>query len=148
MIDLFLAIFVRDWPLKIFSLALAVLAWLAVTFSIRNEVVPLTSSRSAAERTFYNVPVVPLSADSDVEHFRVKPAEVDVTVQGDTETLQQLRSSEVRVVADLTGVRLDSTNVLRRVEVVTPPHITHMQTKPEKVEVVPPPAARSKESQR
>jgi YbbR domain-containing protein len=136
-------LFVRDWMLKFFSLALAVLTWLAVSFSLRQKVVEVPGHPAVSERTYYDLPVLIVSAAADVHDFRVKPAEVDVTVQGEETLLNNLQSRHIRVLVDLSNVA--TTNALKkRIEVVAPSGITHVRIEPDEVEIIPPAAPEPK----
>jgi YbbR domain-containing protein len=131
--------FFRDWLLKLFSLTLAVLTWLAVKFSIQQRVVPVPGAVSVVEKTYFDLPVTILSHTRDVSGFKAQPAEVDVTVQGTEDALRRLPRNNVRVIVDLSDVVLNSTQELP-VEVIAPSGITHVRVKPENlVQIIPPP---------
>jgi hypothetical protein len=121
----------EDFWLKLFSLALAVLIWFTVTFVSQKEVRTDT-------RVFSGLPVIILSAAEDVRNFKVSPHEVEVTVQGDTETLQNLQSKDIRVMVDLTGVAA-ARELRKRPEVSVPAGVTHLRVAPEEVQVIFPP---------
>jgi YbbR domain-containing protein len=132
----------RDFWLKLFSLTLAILIWQTVSFAIRKEVMPVgTRGAATSERTFFSVPIVALSTDVDVREFRMRPAEVEITVRGETRLLEELQSRDIRAVVDLTGLDLTQ-DVRRRVEVIAPIGVTHMRVAPEEVQVIAPPAKR------
>jgi YbbR domain-containing protein len=131
---------VRDFWLKLFSLALAALAWFTVEVALRNASPAMTGlpRLPAEKRTLPNLPVVILSSAEDVRSFRVNPKEVDVTVQGDGKVLRNLQPKDIRVIVDLTGI--EAVNVLRRrIEVSTPAGVTHVKVEPEEVQVIFPP---------
>jgi YbbR domain-containing protein len=121
----------EDFWLKLFSLALAVLIWFTVTFVSQKEVRTDT-------RVFFSLPVAVLSAAEDVRNFKVSPRAVQVTVQGDAETLQNLQSKDIRVTVDLTGVAA-ARELRKRVEVSAPAGVTHLRVAPEEVQVIFPP---------
>jgi YbbR domain-containing protein len=128
----------KDFWLKLFSLALATLAWF--TISLRNSPTPLPSLSIAPlrERLMPNLPVVVLSSAEDVRSVRVNPKEVDVTVKGDPAILQKLQAKDIRVLVDLTGVQ--AANALRqRIEVSTPAGVTYVKVEPEEVQIIFPP---------
>ena len=139
MIKFLHALFIRDWPLKVVSLALATLTWMAVTFSREKQVIEVKGSPTLAKRTFFDLPIFIVSADTNVSAFKAKPSEVDVAVQGDGDSLKTLESSQLRVLVDLTGA-LPATNSMRRINVITPPGITLLQLTPEETEIIPPPS--------
>ena len=133
----------KDFWLKLFSLALAILTWFTVSFAIRNEVSPIGSlSLTTQQMTFFNVPVVILSSAADVHDFKVDPQEVTVTVQGEPRALEKLESKSIRAMIDLTGT--DAVGGLRkRIEVSTPAGVTHVRVSPQEVKVIFPPAGAS-----
>jgi YbbR domain-containing protein len=128
----------HDFLLKVFSLALAILIWVTVT-EIQKEASPIPRlTMNNDVKTFSNLPVVVMSAAQDVRNFKVNPSAVEVTVQGDAKSLKTLSSKDIRVLVDLTGV--EGTGGLRkRIEVSTPPGVTHVRVEPEEVEVRFPP---------
>ena len=121
----------EDFWLKLFSLALAALIWFTVTFVSQKGVRTDT-------RVFLSLPVTVLSAADDVRNFKVSPDEVEVTVQGEAETLQNLQSKDIRAMVDLTGVAA-AHELRKRVEVSVPAGVTYLRVAPEEVQVIFPP---------
>lgn len=137
MIDALRNLVVKDFWLKLFSFALAVLFWLAVNLAINREASPVAAlSLTPPERmVFFNLPVVILSSAEDVRSVRVSPKEVEVTVQGDPSILKKLQGKDIRVLVDLTGI--GAAQALRkRIEVSTPAGVTHVKVDPEEVQVI------------
>jgi YbbR domain-containing protein len=122
----------HDFWLKLFSLVLAVLIWLAVHFASQKEVSPL--SFPGEERKFSNLPVMVMFAAEDVRTFKVKPSEVEVTVQGDPKILKNLQGRDIRVIVDLTGI--EAAHLRKRVEISPPAGVTHTRVMPQEVEVI------------
>jgi YbbR domain-containing protein len=136
MIDFLRNAILRDVWLKLFSLALAVLIWLTVTFVSQKGGSPLRSlNPSIAERTLPGVPVLIVSSAENVRDFRVSPKEVTVTVRGDKRSLDALRYRDVRAMVDLTGIE-SARELRKRIEVSTPAGITYLQVKPQEVEII------------
>jgi hypothetical protein len=121
----------EDFWLKLFSLALAALIWFTVTFVSQKDVRTVT-------RVFLNLPVTVVSASEDVRNFKASPNQVEVTVRGDAETLQNLQSKDLRVLMDLTGVAA-ARELRKRVEVSVPAGVTCLRVVPEEVQVIFPP---------
>jgi|SRR3954465_3640219 YbbR domain-containing protein len=121
----------KDIWLKLFSLSLAVLIWFTVSYAIP------TLPMHLVERTF-NLPVVVMSSAADVRNLKVNPAEVEVTVQGDSKTLSKLQTREIRVLVDLTDITPVG-DVHKRIEVSTPPGVSHVRVQPEDVQIIFPP---------
>jgi YbbR domain-containing protein len=132
----------RDLPLKLFSLALAVLIYCTIYFtSIKNEVSAYQGpslpplAMSVDVRTFFNLPVLIVSSAADVHDFKVAPETVAVSVQGDARLLARLGSGDIRAWVDLTGVQ-SATGLRVRIQVSTPPGVTHVKVVPSEVRVI------------
>ncbi len=131
MITLLRKLVFEDAGWKLFSLALAVLVWLTVTFVSQKDV-------WTDKRVFSHLPVTVLASAEDVHNFKVNPTEVEVIVQGDSRTLQNLQSKDIRPMVDLTGVGV-ARELRKRIEVAVPAGVTHMRVAPEEVQVIFPP---------
>ena len=131
MINFLRHLFLDDFLLKLFSLGLAVVVWLIVTFASQK-------GAGTTPRVFYNLPVIVLSSAEDVRNFKVSPNEVIITVQGDAKAVQNLQSKDVRVTVDLTGVGT-ARDLRKRIEVSLPAGIACMRVAPEEVQVIFPP---------
>ncbi|HWX19807.1 MAG TPA: CdaR family protein [Candidatus Binatia bacterium] len=125
----------QDFWLKLFSFVVAVLIWFTVNIALKNEGSLASLSLVPPEQqVFSNLPVVVLSSAEDVRSVHVNPKEVEVTVQGDPKLLKTLKAQDIRVLLDLTGI--GAAQALRkRIEVSTPPGITHVRVYPEEVQV-------------
>jgi len=137
MINFLHEVVLKDFWLKLFSFALAVLAWFTVDVALRNATSPVSalSLVPSRNRIFERLPVTVMSSAEDVRSVRVHPKEVEVTVQGDAKILERLQARDIRVILDLTGI--EATNALRRrIEVSTPAGVTHVRVEPEEVEVI------------
>jgi YbbR domain-containing protein len=132
MIALLRYLFVEDLWLKLFSLALAVLIWVTVTF--------ISQKDAGIEQRVVSrkLPVTILSSAEDIHNFRVSPREVMVTLQGNPRVLQNLQTNDVRAIVDLTGVGT-ARDLRKRIEVSVPPGISQVRVTPEEVQVVFPP---------
>jgi len=130
---------VRDFWLKLFSCALAVLIWFTVNFAVQNETPPVPlPSLVPEQRRFADLPVLIVSAAEAVRPLRVNPKSVEVTVQGDSRLMNLLRPHDLRVMVDLTGIQA-AHDLRKRIEVSAPPGITTVHVDPEEVQVVFPP---------
>jgi YbbR domain-containing protein len=136
----------RDWVTKdlgwkLFSLFLAVSIWLTV-HKIYEEPRNPSASVAGVPVTFGNLPVLVVSAASDVRNFRVAPATVAVRVSGPSEVMADLQASQIHAVVDLTDIQ-SARDLRRRVDVSMPPRVTLVNVDPPKVDViVPPPPAK------
>ena len=124
-------LFFEDFLLKFFSLALAVVVWLIVTFASQKEA-------GTIPRIFYNLPVTVLSSGEDVRKVKVSPKEVIVTVQASAKTLDHLQGTDIRAVVDLTGVTAAG-SLRKPIEVSVPSGVTFMRVVPEEAQVTIPP---------
>ena len=132
----------RDWVTndlgwKLFSLFLAVAIWLTV-HKIYEEPKAAAGMPAGDTVTFGNLPVLVVSAASDVRDFRVAPAIVAVKVSGSPEVMADLQASQIHAVVDLTDVQ-SARDLRRRVDVSTPPGVTLVRVDPPNVGVIVPP---------
>lgn len=124
---------VNDFWLKLFSLALAILIWFTIQFSMNKEVSPWAAIIGrTSDETVLTVPVhVPLA---DASAVSVDPPQVQVTVHADPKVLQDLKSDDVRAQVNLAGI--ESANGLRRrIDVILPPGVSYTHIAPDEVEV-------------
>ncbi|MGO8837804.1 MAG: CdaR family protein [Limisphaerales bacterium] len=132
----------RDWVTndlgwKLFSLFLAVAIWLTV-HKIYEEPGAASGLAGGNTVTFGNLPVLVVSAASDVRDFRVVPATVAVKVSGPPEVMADLQANQIHAVVDLTDVQ-SARDLRRRVDVSTPPRVTLVSVDPPNVAVIVPP---------
>lgn len=140
MIDFLRNLLLRDFWLKLFSLALAILIWLTVSFAIRNDVQPsgpLASSNSERTGVYSDIPVLVTGAGSGADQFRIRPKRVEVTVRADSKTLQQLDPSRIHAVVDLSDFD-PSQGLQANIEVAVPPGVTLLHVVPNQVSVLVP----------
>jgi YbbR domain-containing protein len=123
---------VKDFWLKLFALALAILIWLTVHFSIHQEVSPWSALLgNASDETMLTVPVQVPSAEGRA--VTVDPSEVRVTLRGDPKLLKGLRAEDIRAELDWAGS--EPVSGVRPVELVLPPGVAFTRLAPEEVEV-------------
>jgi len=128
----------HDFLLKVFSLALAVLIWLTIHFASQKEGSPVTPlTLTTTQRTFPKLPVMVIFAAEDVRTSKVKPSEVEVTVQGEAKVLENLQGKDIRVMVDLTGI--EAARLRKRIEVSPPAGVTLVRVTPPEVDVIIPP---------
>jgi YbbR domain-containing protein len=130
-------VFGHIW-LKLFSLVLAVLIWVTVSFAIRNENAQMASVNANLPTRVFYLPVLVVSAAADVREFHVAPDQVEVTVWGEATNLMQLQDKDIRVIVDLTDIE-SARSMTKRVEVSTPAGITLKSVNPDIVQIVVPP---------
>ncbi len=125
---------VKDFWLKLFSLALAVLIWLTVR-SISGEGTSspwLALIGRPSDETVLSVPVHLPSGTT--QKFSALPAEVQVTLRGDRQLLKTLTAQNIRAEVDLTGIE-SANGLLRPVEIILPKGIFYTRLDPDEVEV-------------
>lgn len=137
MISLFRNLIVRDFWLKLFSLALAILIWIIVSPAAQHQQMPLNSPFDA-ERTFFDVPVLVVTSAADARDFKLSPNEVEVTVRGDPKVLEKITAGDIRALVDLTGVE-SAQNLRKQIEVTVPAGVSIEAVVPKEVEVTVPP---------
>jgi YbbR domain-containing protein len=138
-------LFLDDVLLKLFSLALALLFWITVSFAIQQkEGLPTPALPATTEaRKFFNIPVVVVSSAWDVHNFKVSPDQVEVKVQGDVPIIENLQSKDLRALVDLTDLATNR-NLTRAVEISAPAGVTLLRVFPQEVQVTPPPKPSAK----
>ncbi|HLP77940.1 MAG TPA: CdaR family protein [Candidatus Paceibacterota bacterium] len=140
MIDFLRNLIFRDFWLKFLSFVFAVLIWLTVwKVFLSKEVSPMAAFGSRqTEQSYYGVPVLVIFPAADIRNVIVDPGEVQVTVQGDSKVLQNLKPTDIHAQVDLTGI--ESTRGMRkRIVVQLPTGVIYTRVVPDEVEVVIPP---------
>src|ERR1700690_1995379 len=127
----------KDFGWKLFSLILAVSIWLTV-HNIYEEPRAALASAAGDTVTFGSLPVLVVSAASDVRDFRVAPDTVTVKVSGSPDVMAVLQANQIRAVVDLTDIE-SAKELRRRVDVSMPPGVTLVSIDPPKVGVIIPP---------
>jgi len=126
---------VKDFWLKTFSLALAILIWLTVRFSISGETSTSPWLALLGHATDENIVSVPVHVPPGMsQNFSVDPPEVQVTLRGDPKIIKNLRTLDVRAQVDLTGIE-SANGLLRPVEIVLPQGVSYTHISPDEVEV-------------
>ena len=129
----------KDFWLKLFSLALAVLIWLTVYFFAKDrEGAPIARGLPILpepRRVYRELPVMVMSSAADVRSFRVIPSTVHVTVEGDAKRLDGIPERDIHVIVDLTGIEA-AKGLRKRIEVSTPAGIRLVAVDPPEVEVI------------
>ena len=128
----------KDWQLKLFALALAILIWVTVSFAIRKETAPDANALLNSPSRVLVVPVVVMSSAGNVREFHVRPSRVAVTVRGAAKELNALQEKDIHAIVDLTDIE-SARSLRKRIEVTTPPGIVHVGAMPEEVDIVFPP---------
>jgi YbbR domain-containing protein len=126
----------KDFWLKLFSLSLAFLTWITVSFAIQKEGTPaMPSSTTIMQRTFYNLPVQVVSSEADVHAYKVDPGEIEVTVQGDPKKIADLQSKDIRPIVDVTGEK-PAPGLRKLVMVSIPDGVAYLPLKQQEVGII------------
>ena len=120
----------KDFWLKLFSLALAILIWLTVWFSIHGETTTspwLALIGRPPDESVLTIPVHVADGTSE-------PSEVSITLRGDPQILKTLKPQNIRAEVDMTGVE-SANGLLRPVEIILPKGIFYTHVEPDEVAV-------------
>jgi hypothetical protein len=124
---------VKDFWLKLFALALAVLIWLTVKFTIGRE--GTLASALLGRPTDELLVTVPVQASSvDPLAIKIDPPQIDVTLHADPQTLRAIRPDSIRVQVDLAGIQ-SANGLRRRVDVIVPANVSYTHLSQDEVEV-------------
>jgi hypothetical protein len=132
---------IRDWIIedigwKLFALLLAVALWLTA-HRILLESGQLASSGGSRTLSYGNLPVVIVSAGTDVREYRLLQTAVSVTVSGSPDVIGKLQANQIHATVDLT----DASSVNRakqHVDVSVPAGVTVVSVKPDSIGVIAP----------
>jgi hypothetical protein len=114
--------------LKLFSVAMATVIWLAIHYSIHDEL------NQTLRSEYIRVPISIKTAPGDKRVFRITPDEVVVTAVGKDDALLRATRKDIRVNLDLTDFNVrESTS--KELKADTPPDIKVLTISPPSVEV-------------
>jgi hypothetical protein len=121
------SLILHNFWLKLFSIALATVIWLAIHYSIHDEANTLTPS-------YVLVPVSVKTAPGDRRVFRITPDEVVVTAVGKDPALFQDIQKQIRVNLDLTSFT-GTDAISEKLRAEAPPQVIVLEILPTSVEV-------------
>jgi len=127
-------IITRDLGWKLLSLALAVAIWVTVKPLSHSPAKPANPLPSVGMRTFTNLPVLLVSAATEVRTVNIEPDSVTVMVSGRPEMISAMTGQEIRVIVDLTGIE-SARGLRKRVDVSVPPGVALISAEPPQVNV-------------
>ena len=110
---------------------MAIGIWLTVHHEGETSGVP---AANPIKNTYVNVPVLAVSADSNVHAATIIPQTVTVTISGAGEIMNRLQRNELHAFINLTGFS-SAENLSRDVEVELPPGTTVVTVDPPQVTV-------------
>jgi len=122
------ALFLHNFLLKLFSIVLATLIWLAVWASLRGASAEVT-------RKFPRRPVLVMTGTGEHPALAIEPPDVSVLVRGPAALLSGLKEQDIQVFLQLQG-RPDPAGDFG-VVVHVPPGVTEVVSFPERVTVRP-----------
>jgi hypothetical protein len=121
----------HNFWLKFFSIAMATVIWLAIHYSIHEDVNVNQSLRSE----YIRVPVSVKTVLGDKRVFRITPDEVVVTAVGQDDALLRATRKEIRVDLDLTDFNA-AEPATKELKAEAPPDIKVLAISPASVEVL------------
>jgi hypothetical protein len=124
------SLILHNFWLKLFSIAMATVIWLAIHYSIHDELNMNQSLRSE----YIRVPISIKTALGDKRVFRVTPDEVVVTAVGMDEALLRATRKDIRVNLDLTEFNAAG-SIIKELTAEAPPDIKVLAISPASVEV-------------
>src|SRR5436190_10571685 len=123
----------HDLLLKLFSLALAILIWLTISFAIRKEAPSVVSFvPHSFPRASFVLPVMVLTSADSPRDLKVDPKEVEVTVEGDPKLIRALQKNDLRAIVDLSGIEA-AHDLVKRIEISKPAGVTEISVVPQEV---------------
>jgi hypothetical protein len=125
----------HNFWLKLCSIALATVIWLAIHYSIHGEspIGPPGSNQLLAH-DYFLVPVTVKRSPGDKRLFRIDPTDVVVTAVGDDAALRRAARKAIRVEVDLTNFKSHSA-VVEELKAEVPPDIKVLEINPTNVTV-------------
>ena len=120
----------HNFWLKLFSIALATVIWLAIHYSIHDE----SSANQTLTPEYIRVPVTVKTAAGDNRIFRITPDEVVVTAVGKDAALLHATKKDIRVNLDLTEFTAKEA-APQKLKANAPPDIIVLEILPSTVEV-------------
>ena len=123
-------IILHNFWLKLFSIAMATVIWLAIHYSIHDELNMNQTLRSE----YIRVPISIKTTAGDKRVFRITPDEVVVTAVGKDEALLRATRKDIRVDLDLTDFNATDT-ATKDLVADAPPDIKVLAISPPAVEV-------------
>ena len=132
-------LFLDDLLLKLFSLALAILIWLTISFAIRKEAPSITPfpARSVQQASFV-LPIMVLTSAEDPRSVHVDPKEVQVTLEGDSKVIKALQQKDLRAIVDLGGIEA-AHDLIKKIEVSKPAGLIEVRVQPPEAKIIIPP---------
>jgi YbbR domain-containing protein len=129
----------NNFWLKIFSVVLGTMIWLAVHYNLQTESAGDQNAVRSPDYHRWSRPIMLKTAADDHRAYMVDPLSVNVKVNGDSEILKRLNPNDIEVSVDLTAVAVVhgafpvSVKLPRNValEQVWPSHVHVEPAKPE-----------------
>ena len=121
-------IILHNFWLKLFSIAMATVIWLAIHYSIHDEL------NQSLRSEYIRVPISVKTAVGDKRVFRITPDEVVVTAVGKDDALLRATRKDIRVNLDLTDFNATQSTT-KELKAEAPPDIKVVSIAPPSVEV-------------
>jgi YbbR domain-containing protein len=122
---------------KVTSVVMAILIWLTI-YSNQNGLKFMEVFKwrdlHAAESVRRSLPVTVITTATDMRRFTITPKEVEVTVRGESATLNKLKMSDLAAFVNLTDVN-DDMVFQKRVNLYAPSNVVPISVVPQQVTV-------------
>jgi YbbR domain-containing protein len=132
----------RNLLWKLVSLLLAVLIWVFVHSIIQERPRQFLQTNLPEVNRTYALPITIMTTATEARGFHVIPSEVEVTVRGPADLLEDLQTNQIQVFVDLVALP-DAPNLHREIIVHTPADISLVKIRPPEVRVERAPPANS-----
>jgi YbbR domain-containing protein len=95
----------HNFWLKIFSLGLATMIWLAIHIGITHDFALTNPNPTHPSRQFVKLPVSLVTQPGDGRVFKVYPKEIVATIDGEEPILRRMTSKDIKIYVDLTDIK-------------------------------------------
>ncbi|MBI5772580.1 MAG: hypothetical protein HZA89_02420 [Verrucomicrobia bacterium] len=123
----------KNFWLKLFSLALATVIWFTVN-AILHEPKSDALVDDTAQQKFTRVPITVMMNAADTRSFRVVPGEVTVTVSGKFLVLQRITDKDIQAFVNLSAAR-DIEGAAKKIQIVAPEGVSLVRVDPAMVRI-------------
>lgn len=123
----------KNFWLKLFSLALATVIWLTINAIIHEAKIEAPMDETAQQK-FTHVPITVMMNAADARSFRVVPGEVTVSVSGKFLTLQKVTDKDIQAFVNLTDTR-DTEGAAKKIQIVAPDGVSLVRVDPAMVRI-------------
>jgi YbbR domain-containing protein len=121
---------------KLLSLGLATSIWLTIHFTIQRTPKTTQNPASTASSLTLRLPIAVMTAATDARVFKVTPSAVDVTIRGESSSVEKVKASDIQVYIDVVDV-VDARSLEKNVQIHIPDGVNLVKVAPTEVTVEP-----------